>query len=194
MSAQIKYLPEFLRRLQRERAKPMTWLIGAGVSASSGIPLARDISSRLIMFEYLVSEDYDASERLPRPWDDKNFTILGYDQNNIEDFFDWYEKCQRENDTKFFELMSEAIEWIKKRKGFENITPDNPECYQKMFKDFIQRSSTTHLVLTSLVQRGKGINLAHIGLAGLLKDFKDTWGIPSLLQILTICYYKQFLH
>ena len=85
MSVNIIGLNSFFKSFLKESVKnnrpkkKFVWLIGAGMSYSSGIPLAQGVSDRITLLEYL-----DASG-LPMPWIDK-----GIDKNecDADDFFE----------------------------------------------------------------------------------------------------------
>ncbi|MEM6455775.1 MAG: tetratricopeptide repeat protein, partial [Acidobacteriota bacterium] len=57
----------------------------------------------------------------------------------------------------------------------ENFSLSNPETYSQLFKVFFQSTTLHHKFLTLLVGKARGINLSHLGLAGLLRDHPE-WG------------------
>ncbi len=165
----IRLIQDFIKRLQIEghRGTPFTWLIGAGMSFSSGIPLAKGVSQRIILFEFLAHREF-------KPWDNSNDNLT-YD-SDLEPFFEWYENSELSKCQNFKALSRHSIEWLKGQRGFdENIDPDSPQCYPLVFKHLLQNSTTHHLFLTKLLGRTKGINLAHLALAGILRDHPE-WG------------------
>lgn len=170
MPAQIRQLSTFLKRLEAEgpEGTPFTWLIGAGMSASAGIALARDISERIILFEYLV-------EKALRPWQPDASTRLRYTKSELDSFFDFFEKGRDAKDPIFLSLRNDSEQWLQSQAPFHDVGPDNPQCYQLLFQHFFQDSTIHHRFLTALVGRANGVNLAHLGLAGLLRDHRE-WG------------------
>lgn len=164
MSQRVRLLSQFLKRLDIEGLGdiPITWLIGAGMSATSGIPLAYGVSQRIILFEYLAQQGL-------KPWPDPR-PGRPYEARNVSQFFAWFDACEREQDQQFLELFAQAHEWLATQSDFHTITPDKPECYQLLFKHFFQSTTTHHTFLTQLISRAQAVNLAHLGLAGLLRD------------------------
>ncbi|MEM6457563.1 MAG: hypothetical protein AAF772_20920, partial [Acidobacteriota bacterium] len=163
MPAQIRSLSDFLRRLSLEGSDtPFTWLIGAGMSWSAGIPLARDVSARIAIFEYL------AQEQRPRPWDENNEHSISY-KNDLSHFLNWYQHAEVHDNSRIQEIGDASSAWLSKQKDFENFSLSNPETYSQLFKVFFQSTTLHHKVLTLLVGKARGINLSHLGLAGLLR-------------------------
>lgn len=169
-----KSLTEFLKRLRKEGPQGgFTWLIGAGMSASAGIPLAEGVSKRIILFEYLIDEDKD------KPWDsqvrDNEDYDEDYNEDNLRRYFDWYD--ENENKPIIKTLLNEAIIWLQQQDAsFRDVNMENSAvAYPLLFKHFFQTKSTQHAFLTNLVTRARGVNLAHFGLAGLLRDH-PRWG------------------
>jgi len=64
MAVKLIDIDDFFRRLQVEESvvRRFTWLIGAGLSVSAGIPLAQGVSSRIMIFEYYIESGEDC------PW------------------------------------------------------------------------------------------------------------------------------
>jgi tetratricopeptide (TPR) repeat protein len=173
---QTLLLDDFLTRLWKEgpQGTPFTWLIGAGMSYSAGIPLAVDVSRRLILFEHLTTTD------TPPPWPQRDTTGSPYSAQNLDDFLKWYDERDRErvNGTgngEFARLRKESENWLRSRDGFEDVVPENPQCYPLLFKKILLSPILHHHVLTTLIGRAHGVNLAHLGLAGLLRDHHE-WG------------------
>ena len=175
MVAKITQLSEFLRRLRIEGPKPrFTWLVGAGMSASSGIPLATEISSQIILFEYLIN--YILFENLKNPIPSIADTDLSYNNSKgLTAFFDWYEESKATENPWFKELLENSCYWLRQQEGFKDSAIDSPETYQKLFNRFFQSTTTHHHFLTNIVNRRRGVNLAHLGLAGMLRDHPE-WG------------------
>ena len=172
MPVHVTQLSHFFRRLDVEldadNPTRFTWLIGAGMSVSSGIPLARDVSKRIILFEYFC----DLREVLP--WHDEKEYNLGYTNKKIQDYLDWYEQVET-NQEELLVYLEPALEWLRKNDHFENVTIDDPECYQLLFQHLISEPRTSIKFLTNLIARSKGVNLSHLALAGLLRDYPK-WG------------------
>jgi len=168
MAPKIRQLSDFLERLRKEGSTRFTWLIGAGMSASAGIPTAQGVSQRIIIFEYLISIN-------KRPWDNLSKGCITY-QNDLADYFCWYEELERQNSNEFKKLFENAINWLKNYdEEYRDITIDSTLCYPLLFKKCMQSRTTYHNFLTLLVNRAKSVNLAHLALAGILRDHPD-WG------------------
>lgn len=177
MSAQITQLKDFFRRLQQEsNDKPFVWLIGAGMSVSSGIPLAVEVSEKIILFEFYLENGgsipwIKGKKSLENEYDEYSFNGLNY-KSDLEDYLDWFDLCKH-TDSFRENYLTPAINWLNKKDGFKDITPENPECYQRLFKYFFQEEQTSTRFLIQLIKRAKGINLAHLALAGILRDYKE---------------------
>ncbi len=165
----ITPLSEFLERSVSEGPQgiPFTWLIGAGMSVTSGIPLAKDISYRIILFEYIMKKTR------VRPWSPDDKKRITYDAD-LTDFFKWHETIDNEN-ASFVNLRYDSINWMKNNEKYKNISLEDPKCYQWLFEKVYFSTTLHHVFLTNLVNRTKGVNLAHLGLAGLLRDHWE-WG------------------
>ncbi|MCR9244551.1 MAG: SIR2 family protein [bacterium] len=136
------------------------------MSVTAGIPLARGVSERIVMFEYLLSV---AGKR---PWRTETTSPITY-RADLLDFLDWYEE---ENGSERFSLLAaEAAEWLGATEPFLGVKPDEPKCYQLLFQHLLQDSTIHHKFLSALVRRARGVNLAHLGLAGILRDYPE-WG------------------
>ncbi len=169
MPAKIRLFSDFLNRLEREGARNhFTWLIGAGMSVSSGISLASEISQKIILFEYI------ASEKSERPWESESDEVINYD-TDLDDFLTWSHELEQKDSGTFKQMCMDSIEWLKRVNGFGDISPESPELYPLLFQHFFQDRTMVHYFLTTLVSRIRGINLAHLGLAGLLKSHPK-WG------------------
>eukprot|EP01036_Dinobryon_divergens_P053225 gene53225-71159_t len=66
MGYRVIDLKQFLSKIEREENTPLpirfTWLIGAGFSVSAGLPLAKEVSHILAVYEYLGRHSRDSSE------------------------------------------------------------------------------------------------------------------------------------
>lgn len=161
-------LSDFLDRLVSEgpHGIPFTWLIGAGMSVTSGIPLAKDISYRIILFEYLMRK------KRVRPWAPDDKKRITY-ETDLTNFFKWYETTGQE--ASLVELRWNSINWLKNEEKYKEISLEDPKSYQWLFQNVFLSPTIHHAFLTNLVNRTKGVNLAHLGLAGLLRDHRE-WG------------------
>ena len=175
MAAKVVQLSDFFNRLRKEGNKhKFTWLIGAGMSVSSGIPLATIISHQIALFEYL--SDMVWAGELENPIPDIDDTELTYsNRKGLNAFLDWFDKCETSNEPIFEDLKEKSWSWLKQKEDFKGSKASDPETYQKLFNHFFQNSTTHHLFLTTIVSRRQGVNLAHLGLAGILKDHPE-WG------------------
>lgn len=163
-------LKDFINRLLMEGpVTKFTWLIGAGVSASAGLPLAKTISEQITMFEYM-------GERVKtRPWNPVNTQRINH-RSDLNDFFDWYEASTiNPNNSQFNQLRNNSLEWLKEKEDFRDVSTDNPKCYSMLFENLLYSRDISRFFLTNLVRRSKGVNLAHLALAGLLRDHSE-WG------------------
>jgi tetratricopeptide (TPR) repeat protein len=162
---------EFLSRLDREEKTEtpprFTWLIGSGFSYSAGIPLAKDVSHILALYEYIGQNRRSEFE--------DELIGFGYDQKQLHHYLDWYYALKENNTAVYDRLIEETYAWLASLKHFENIKKDSPECYQSLFTHLLYDQRDHHKFLTSIIQRNTGINVAHIGLAGLLRDHPK-WG------------------
>lgn len=181
MAAIVTPIQTFFRRVQQESTtKPFVWLIGAGMSASSGIPLAIGVSQRIIIFEYFLTQGG------PYPWrkedeqkdgivaeaSDFEYEIfdLSYSYKDLNEYFEWFFRLEKDKSA-LSQFLTPAISWLNKIVGFENVRPDSPDCYQKLFHYFFQDQDTSTRFLTILIRKAYGVNLAHLALAGILRDF-----------------------
>ena len=162
-------LEGFIKRLQREGPMRLTWLIGAGMSASAGVPLAADVSRRVILFDHLCDCSAE-NDDWQRPWN-RNTGLLTY--HEFETFLDWFD-APVDADV-FNQLVSQACENFGCKDGCEGLTPENPQCYPLLFANTFLSEKSSHKVLTTLVRRVHGVNVAHLALAGILRDYPE-WG------------------
>lgn len=164
-------LKSFLSRLERDittdRPIPFTWLVGAGFSVSAGIPLAKEVSHILVLYEFIGRNKKDDFAN--------DLSGFGYDQKQLKSYLDWYYKIKIDDSEKLETLIQEAYKWLNSFDNFQNITKDSPECYQALFTHLLNNTTDHHYFLTNLIKRVNGINVAHIGLAGLLRDHPK-WG------------------
>lgn len=175
MAARIVQLSKFFSRLKIEGNKlKFTWLIGAGMSASSGIPLATKISHQIVLFEYLSEMIWEGELKNPIP-NIADAELKYSNRQGLDAFFSWYDESELSEDYYFETLKQKSWNWLKQQDGFENSNIEDPETYQKLFQHFFQSSTTHHHFLTTIVSRRQGVNLAHLGLAGILKDHPE-WG------------------
>lgn len=170
MAIQITDIKTFFKRLSYETdpsdITAFTWLIGAGMSVSSGIPLAIDVSKRIIVFEYLLDSQIDF------PWKSSSYDKLKYSNECLQDFFSWFEDAEN---TVVDNYLEPSIDWLRTKPHFSNVSITKPECYQLLFQHLFQSPKTSIRFLTNLIKRAKGVNLAHLSLAGILRDFPQ-WG------------------
>lgn len=156
-------LDQFLSRVRTEGpVVKFTWLIGAGMSVSSGIGTAKDISNQLVLFEYM------ASNNAAPPWR-KNKSHITYDKD-LADYLQWYQ--YEESLDKWLE---DAYSWLSTKKEFESINRDSSVLYPRLFDEFFNNETVSTTFLSNIIRRAKGVNLSHIGLAGLLRDY-NKWG------------------
>lgn len=171
MAYQKLELSEFLflieRQVNTDRPKPFTWLIGAGFSASSGIPLAKEVSHILTLYEYI-------GRNKMKEYEDE-LIGFGYNHKELQYYLDWYYELKANHPDRYEKLITDAYEWLKSRDKFHTVTRDSPECYQALFTHLVKIQDDHHHFLTNLIQRVKGVNVAHIGLAGLLIEHPK-WG------------------
>lgn len=177
MAARITLLDDFLRRVinvesDSNNITPFTWLIGAGVSASSGIPLATHVSKRIILYEYLV--ELDGSPPWKEGLQDKSIKPITYNTQDIEDFLKWFQEAEK-NEKDFDNFLKPALDWLKGKEHFSELNLENPKYYQLIFKHLFYDKKTSIKFLTTLIKQAEGVNLAHLGLAGLLRDYPE-WG------------------
>lgn len=165
MAENIISLDDFLDRLDRRTATRLTWLIGAGMSYSAGIPVAKEMSKRLILFDYFVHHG--------KPWDGGGPCKYGNKQD-FDAFLAWYDK-RPADDPHLLAYHEEALKHLHEKSDFSGITPEDPRCYSLIFGNLIKEHTHTHVFLTSLVHRAQPTNLAHLALAGLLRD-QASWG------------------
>ncbi|MCK5716665.1 MAG: tetratricopeptide repeat protein [Thiomargarita sp.] len=168
ISTLVTPLSKFLERFVSEESIPFTWLIGAGMSVTSGIPLSKDISYRIILFEYIMHE------KRVRPWASDNKECITYEMD-LTEFLKWYETIDNKKEASFVDLRYNAIMWFTKKDKYKNISLEDPKCYQWLFQNVFSSPTIQHVFLKNLINRSKGVNLAHLGLAGLLKDHQK-WG------------------
>ena len=163
--ARLIEMDDFINRLQAEGPiVPYSWLIGAGMSVSAGIPLARTVSELIILFQYIMTE------LKKRPWDHENLSRITY-AKDLTEFFNWYDT----QDKDFPTLLMDSITWIGQIDGFENISPKDTRCYSLLFEKVLLSNISSRQFLTTLVNRVKGVNLAHLALAGIMRDYPE-WG------------------
>src|ERR1019366_5797242 len=89
-------LETMIERLRAGGPDPITWLIGAGFSASAGIPLASGVCKRLLTFHYLQRQ------AMPPPYPGQK--IKTWTEFYIRPFLAWADK----DDSKFEELADSA--------------------------------------------------------------------------------------
>lgn len=164
-------LSQFLEKIDREEKTTypikFTWLIGAGFSESAGIPMAIEVSHILALYEYIGRKKKDEFR-------DK-LSGFGYDQTQLKTYIEWYYDLKKNQPEQYKSLIDETYSWLNTIEEFKNIKKDSSECYQKLFQHLLYDQSDHHYFLTSIIQRNSGINVAHIGLAGLLRDYPK-WG------------------
>lgn len=167
----IQLLPKFIDQLLTEYdGTKFTWLIGAGMSASAGIPVASGISERIILYHYLT-------QTKPRTidWIQQIDGRLMYIPEHLSQYFDWYDAAETENSDDWQTLKRASVTQLRADPDFAHIDPTHPDCYQSLFEKLYQSTTVHHRFLTALVSRLRGVNLAHLALAGLLRDHED-WG------------------
>ena len=155
MPAQVIGINEFFKRFLNEAVdnnipkRKFVWIIGAGASVSSGIPVAKEVSNRIILLEYFnavrnfpwVTEDDTKNEDFNIDLDLDEFpygkTYEGiYKEKNLHKYFDWYEDLKN-LDT----YLLEAFEWLSKIEPFHRITPDIPHGVRICAKRYKKRVS-----------------------------------------------------
>jgi len=147
----ILLLEEFLRKLKLEASSiQLTWLLGAGMSASAKIPLAADVSRRVILFDYLCELSHNG-KLIGRPWDSSNTTDMSY--KDFADFLNWYEATYETSQED--ELHKQSQQNLLKRDGFSDIAPDNPQCYPLLFAKMFLSQDHAHQVLTAVLCQNK---------------------------------------
>lgn len=167
MGAKHIELQDFLDDLIVEsKHSKYTWLIGSGMSVSSGIPTAKEICVIIILHRYII-------RHFKTPvWAD-NSGPLDYSKESLNAYLDWYEFEKQNNTDNLTKLVNDANVWIKSIAGFKDIDIDSPECYQRIFSNLFNEPHIPQLWITALVGRNKGVNLAHLCLAAILKDNKE---------------------
>ena len=185
-------LNEFFKRFLSESVKDnrptrkFVWVIGAGMSVTSGIPLAKDVSDRIVILEYYnslnegfpwIAPDNFEGDTVFNPrfeFEVYSSTYEGlYDENSLQQYFDWYELQEESGELESH--INRAYEWLSTLDNFSNISPLNPECYQLLFEHFILAKDTATAFLSAIIRRAKSVNLGHLALAGILRDF-PYWG------------------
>lgn len=167
------YLPmdEFLNRFLLEgiEGTKFCWLIGAGMSVTAGMPLAKGISRRIILLEHLgamrLSGGLDSY-----PWmEGVEGKVPIYSHDSLSSFFSWYNNLEEAVHDRY---LDEAISWLGETKeDFKGITVDEPTCYSRIFGNLLGNTDTHRRFLTQLNREVPGTNLAHLCLAGILKDY-----------------------
>ena len=106
--------------------KKFVWLIGAGMSVTSGIPVAQGVSDRITLLEYLDQNN------LSKPWLESDqeshdfgevdfFEELGglseglYSVENLMKYFEWFQNEELKDELN--DLLDSAYEWLKKTRG-----------------------------------------------------------------------------
>ncbi len=153
-------------RPNSDNFKPFTWLVGAGMSVSAGIPLANGVIDRIIVFEHLRIIEKE------RPWDTENPDSIVHSSKDFRDFFVWWNSQEKETidaykekaNSSFFEIYSSLKKYDK----------NSPEFYQKLFPEVLDKTKET-LFISALISVSKGVNLATLGLAGITRDYPK-WG------------------
>jgi tetratricopeptide (TPR) repeat protein len=190
MAIKIIGLNSFFRNFLKESVKDnipkrkFVWLIGAGMSASAGIPVAQGVSDRIVLLEYMEAQG------LSKPWLSGNgeFTELDetdffddigdlseglYSIENLIEYFQWY--TENEDSENHNRLLDDAYIWLAEKEEFSTVSRGNPECYQLLFDKFILSKDTSTDFLSALIRLSSSVNLAHLSLAGILRDFPE-WG------------------
>ena len=165
--AAILLLEDFLDQLElgRDPETPFTWLIGAGMSISAGMPLAVDIGWRILLFHYLWKER-------SRPWKQEADASLAYAED-LDDFMAWYEAKDAVNDSLLKLLKENAEAWMRTKDGLHDVTSEKADFYPEVFRTFLRNEVNQHRFLTRIFRQGKGVNIAHLALAGILRDHSD---------------------
>ncbi|HTN45536.1 MAG TPA: SIR2 family protein [Flavipsychrobacter sp.] len=164
--AAILQLKDFLDQIEKESNRRYTWLIGAGVSVTAGMPSVKTVNKIIILFEYI------SKVLKVRPWDNESNTAIHYELSDLKNLIAWYDEKDVNPDQDFDDLNNVAFSWIKQtRKEFINIDIASSECYQIIFKEVLQDSDIHHKFLTALVTKNLGSNLAHLCLAAILRDY-----------------------
>ncbi len=150
-----------------KKSIPTAWLIGAGMSVSSGIPLAQGVCERMAVFEYL------ANETQTKPWDTEDSGPLEKTQHDFRAFFNWWDE-QDESELK--EGIDDAFQYLRNtHEELADLKKDSAEFYQKLFPIFSLSRKDQTVFLSALISSAQGGNLASLGLAGIIRDH-PRWG------------------
>jgi hypothetical protein len=116
-------LDTMIERLRAGGANAITWLIGAGFSASAGIPLASGVCKRLLTFHYLQRQV------VPPPYGGSQ--IENWTESYIRPFLAWADK----DDSKFEELAHSARRWAKDQENLKDYLDDDQRLYARLFEE-----------------------------------------------------------
>jgi len=158
-------LAEWKERLRRGVTPRLCFVIGAGFSVSAGIPLARDISNRISLFEFYCDNN-------EAPWAATPPEKVSYSQ--VGPYLDWYSVKDGSGDDNLSELVAKAhLHLRRKRAEFESVEPSDPDYYSRLFEIVLCDVATRKHYLSELITRSQGVNFAHLGLAHLLIEKPD---------------------
>jgi hypothetical protein len=154
------------------RTQHFTWVIGAGFSASAGIPLAAGITQRVAAFEYML----DTGDRVTlntSGTDLDTLPITDYTQS-FDDFLKWYALKEHDRDSEFERITNSTAEWTKGQPPFRDTNIASAQAYSALFAHYLSNPLVSKHVITSLVTQGRGSNVAHTLLAFLLTSHFGT--------------------
>ncbi|MDA1097161.1 MAG: hypothetical protein O3B84_07925, partial [Chloroflexi bacterium] len=146
----------------------ITWVIGAGFSAASGIPLAEGIATRLLLYEFLRRHNRQA------PWMPTSPSRLSrWERAPVQAFLEWFQDIPADGTQSL--LIAEAETWLASLNTFEGLGAN--ERYSRLFDEFLDVSlpEARHIFVTELMRLAKGPNLAHDALAYILLH-QPQWG------------------
>ena len=156
-------LDEMIRRLRAGGPRRLTWVIGAGFSASAGIPLAAGICKRLLTFHYL--------QKKPNVSPYAGKIIKGWTEADIGPFLKWAD----ENVPEFDRIASDARNWANGEDDLKGYLDDEQRLYARLFEQVTPGPESTQAFLSEIIRRSPGPNLAHRLLAHVLQNF-PSWG------------------
>jgi len=157
-------IEEWFARIKCEGlGTPYTFLTGAGCSRSAGIPLAIEVGNRIAVFEQLLVQRR-------RPWDVSNTNRMTY-ADDLGVFLDWYKLEERRDTGELKQLIVDANVRIGALPDFKGMPADSPRRYSQFFHKILHSNTVQHQFLSGIVGRADAVNLAHVGLAGILARY-----------------------
>ena len=171
-----RFIQKIYSNSKKPQPTPITWLIGAGMSASAGIPLARGVSQRIALHKFLTHKNEEInrgnisriiSTNTPTqlPWEAEPTRYID-NIGRISKYLQWYDNVDQDELDNYWPHVND---WLEEETGKHFPTPplDNPAIYGEIFKIIGEDS---HEYISAICRKSASVNLSHLALAGILRD------------------------